>query len=155
MNDLEQQLEDLEKTIATLNKQKLDLTVKIIRECKHEYIASTSAYPHGRETIVCQDCGISMSAGITGRINTPLLSFANSKLIVCSSNDLPRRRMHISEVAIDALKYPKRFSEKYLKQILEGGPYTYDEVMNAPDGFYSVHEVYDNYDEWYHCNYNV
>lgn len=155
MNEIVKEITDIEEQIATLNEKKLELTTELIRNCNHEYIASTESHPYGRTSIVCEKCGVSMAAGITGRINTPLLSFAKSKLIICSSTDMPVRRMHISEVGVDALKYPKRFTEKYLRQILEGGPFTYEEVINSDRGHYSVNEVYDNHQEWFHSNYNV
>lgn len=152
----DQNLEYINKQFDKLNEAKDKLIFGRILSCSHDFIYSGSgnAHPHGNDRCVCHSCGLNIEAGIGGIINKKILNFRDSELLVSKNFGAVPKLVTLSSVQMSALKYPKRFSDDYLADVLKGTPYTPNNVLDLDDENYVWHEdeKYQNYREWYREN---
>lgn len=149
----DENVNEINNQILILEAKKQGILFDRVRACDHEFIYSLGggAHPHGSDIVVCRECGLSLPAGSGGLINTAILNFNKSELIVSKSK--VDQHVKLSDMQICAIKYPKRFTKDFLKKVFENTPFDFQEVLDKNKDHYSFGDKYYNtYNEWLHDN---
>jgi len=158
-SELDLKIETLKEEIDSLDRKRNRIINGYIRNCKHEYVATTD--PNGyipwerRYRCICLNCGLAVQGSNTRTVSFSVFSFEHSRICRPAPNEKIQINWLVDNEQSDALSYPKRFTKKRLNELFVNSPWSSEEVL-AHNGRrnYSLKGPYNSYSEWYDDNFS-